>query len=76
MRQQLNTEEIPPGMGFLASQSVDWYKPPQAPYITSACWIMVRYIHTCKLNNNNYYHVHIIIMLTHTHTGESCTGCS
>ena len=41
MRQQLNIQEIPPGMRFLASQSVDLYKPSQAAYITDVCWILV-----------------------------------
>ena len=40
-RQQVKTVDLPPGMRFLASNSVDWMKPPQAATITDVCWLKV-----------------------------------
>ena len=41
MRQQVNVEELPPEMRFLASESVDWLKPPRASNITDVCWLNI-----------------------------------
>ena len=41
MRQKLDVEELPPGMRFLGSESVDYLKPPRAANITDVCWLKV-----------------------------------
>ena len=51
MRQQLNVEELPPGMRFLASESVDWLKPPWAANITDVGLMYV-------IKAGTYTHVH------------------
>ena len=40
-RQQVKSMDLPPGMKFLASNSVDWMKPPLAATITDVCWLKV-----------------------------------